>query len=325
MISSGRGRCSTARGVRVRCDDARWQLILYCDGDLEAESARALEQHLETCESCRAELERLQATERAVGEALGDVEDDGDEVVGRIRTGVARERRLREGTRPATRIRSTVLVAAFTALIALTALTVPTLVAPLSASPREVEVEWPGAAADGATVAVRVWCRDAVSREPLSGERVALAVHDSADYRRGPVSSALGVTDSEGLYHGRIRVPASSRPADVRLNVEAGTGLTSTEMDHTLRVVPRRRAFVWLDRGPARAGSKLAVAGLLLRAADGTAAGGEAVRLSVISPEGTLYMTRDDRTDASGFVRASTSFPPRRPPAPTERYSSTTA
>jgi hypothetical protein len=293
----------------LRCDDAKWRLLLYLDGDLGDADRDELEAHLAECEECRAELERVRATERAVDVALGEVEAGDTEALRRIRSGVTRARRLRAGTRPAVRLRTTVLLGAAVILGALVLVTVPTLLGPLYAAHRQLELQWPGTAADDGALAVRVRCTDVSTDGPLVREPVSLSLTLSGRRAHGPVSVATGFTDASGYFHGVLRAPAAVEPMDVVLEVRAGDGIGATEAERGLRIVPRRRAFLWIDRAPVAPGDAFTVAGLVLHRASSRPARDEEVRLSILAADGTPYLIRTARTDDSGHVRASASLP----------------
>jgi RNA polymerase sigma-70 factor (ECF subfamily) len=51
-LARGHERRQTLKGVPLRCWDARRRVSDYLDGDVDPDTARMLEQHLETCPTC---------------------------------------------------------------------------------------------------------------------------------------------------------------------------------------------------------------------------------------------------------------------------------
>ena len=51
-LAQGHERRQSLKGVPMRCWDARSRVSDYLDGDVDADTARMLERHLETCPTC---------------------------------------------------------------------------------------------------------------------------------------------------------------------------------------------------------------------------------------------------------------------------------
>jgi len=67
---------NTSNNIERRVGDEKlWRIIelmsLYIDGELDSETKREFEEHIETCESCRSELYEL----KEIVDVLGEVEE----------------------------------------------------------------------------------------------------------------------------------------------------------------------------------------------------------------------------------------------------------
>ncbi len=80
------------------CGETFEQLSAYADGELGGEEAEALEEHLESCESCRSKLETLKATKHRVA-TLGARREPTDSVRRQIER-EARDVRYEQDERP---------------------------------------------------------------------------------------------------------------------------------------------------------------------------------------------------------------------------------
>ncbi len=85
----------------MTCQDYESDLALHAGGDLPAERATRLEQHLRTCASCRHDLRSLRETREALRRA--DVWDENDEAaLASVRAAVGRQVAELQTPRPAT-------------------------------------------------------------------------------------------------------------------------------------------------------------------------------------------------------------------------------
>jgi len=284
----------------LRCEDVQWQLVLYVDGELDAGKSALLEGHLESCESCRAELERLRSTQAAVERAL-EPSDEDPTAVGRVRREVSRERRLRDRIRPAVKVRGLVLTGFAAVLLGVAGTVILAIVVPLYATARSLEVSWPPVVPDDGPFVVRASCTEARSGLPLAGEHVtaSIALSDAA----GPTSTATARADEHGIAYLRITAPATPTRASADLTVTAGSGIAASEAVAAVALEPCRIAYVWTDRDVAAACDSVGIAVLLLHEGSLRPASTESVSVDVTDPHGESVFSKRMETDHAGFAR----------------------
>lgn len=284
----------------MRCEDTRWRLVLYLDGELAPSEEEAVREHLASCAACSAELAGLRSTEDVIGEAVSAPRED-PRAIERIARGITRERRLLQGTATGRRARAAVLIGLTSALLGLGALGIQAYLSPLTTEPRLLYLECPSDVPDDGVFSVRVRCYSATTGHPVGDERVVVSL--SATDAAGPVDTTSGRTDGYGFFHGRLAAPQSSESQTLRLTARCGRGVVAAEIAQTVRLVPRRLALIWTDRSVVAPGNEVAVACALLHEASSRPAQAEGVTVEVRDPMGQAVLVKSTQTGDDGTLQ----------------------
>jgi 5-hydroxyisourate hydrolase-like protein (transthyretin family) len=289
--------------------------LAYLDGEVSKAERAQIEQHLAQCPDCAAELDRLQALQADLSNAIPAglaqlrLPESAD---ARIRARLRQERQRRSfGKRwlNLLRPRPALIKAAIPLLVVLFIL-FAALVGPLATpvSAQETLIVAPATLAPGTEASLRVIVREVATARPLPGAEIYVRLRPHG--QREAVTLYSGRTGPQGTADVRFHVPdygPDSLSAD--LIVATASTLGAAQVERPVTVRRSFRVYLTSDKPIYRPGQALHMRALALEASTGLPASGREVRFAVESPGGGRLFAQTLRTSAYGIAAADYALP----------------
>jgi anti-sigma factor RsiW len=298
------------------CEEIRLNLLAYLDGEVTGTERAEIEAHLPICADCTAELERLQALQADLWDAI-------PAGLEQLRLPASAEERIRARLHRALPRHSTAprhswldgLAGLFRPRPALLKVAIPLIVAlffiaaglvgrrPAPVRAQETLVYAPQTLVSDTDAALRVIVRESASAQPIPGADIEVHLRP-----RGKAGALVysGRTGSQGTANVRFRVPEIGEEDRLAADLVV-TALSPLGQDVVEQEVEVKRSFYLLlssDKPLYQPGQKIHMRSLALDAAHGLPATGREVTFTVQGTGGQVLFERTVFTSAYGIASA---------------------
>lgn len=283
----------------MNCKKIRPLLSPYIDGQVSREVAGLIEEHLERCEACRAELFDLRESVGALRRLPSD--DPGPEFNAKVMAGFAS--RSEKRTR-AHRLQFR-LAMGLACVLLLVSAAIPIYVAGMKhfVGRQDIYVIGADSLIPGSTASVRVVVASRGADSPMEGAWVNLILARDRSLRRVKLMS--GKTDEAGTLEGRFRVP-DDLSGDWRLVATASSGLGRNSLTVPVKLTRAAKAMLTTDKPIYQPGQTIHLRALALLRPSLKPAGGDEIRFVVEDPKDNKVF--DETVAASEWGVASAEF-----------------